>query len=354
MSARLSSPTVNSNSDRPADDVLVSIVVPCYNVERWLEACLRSILAQTHHRIEVIAVNDRSTDGTGALLDRMAGEDERLRVIHAERNGGPHAARALGVSAAQGEVIGFADSDDRMRPTMVATLLNAMLREQADVAICSVAQEDEQDKPLDDKLRFDAYAVHSEDVLGRFARLEFRSGVLWNKLFRRAVIEGPAQLRLEREVDAGEDHIVCLGAFAKAQRVVVVPDLLYVYRVRGTSISNDRQQGYGFAFLLTCHAACLEALPEEHLQAAADVLYARQYRFEGYRVNDLLHLAPHRERIRQALERLARVRPESAYALVHAFDRSGEPQPTLPLRYHLGAVRRSLAAAWKSLRHHRR
>ena len=66
------------------DDVLVSIVVPCYNVERWLEACLRSILAQTHRRIEVIAVNDRSTDGTGTVLDRMAAEDARLRVIHAE------------------------------------------------------------------------------------------------------------------------------------------------------------------------------------------------------------------------------------------------------------------------------
>jgi glycosyltransferase involved in cell wall biosynthesis len=291
--------------------------------------------------LEVIVVNDRSTDGTADILDRLAQQDARLRVLHPAMNGGPHAARALGVAASRGTLIGFVDGDDRVLPDMVAKLSEALERAQADIAVCSIHQEDTNGVALDPKVGFPKPRVVDDDALGRFSRLEFGSGVLWNKLFRREVIAPHAAMPLPRSVDAGEDHIVCVGCFAAAQRVVVVPDALYIYLVRETSLSNDRQRGYGFAFLLNCYVTCLEAYAAagEHVLSAIDTLYCRQLRFDSYRVDRLEDLQPEAARLRAVMERLAVLRPHAVYLFVHVFDRRGEPVRTYPPRYHLGQMR---------------
>jgi glycosyltransferase involved in cell wall biosynthesis len=334
---------------------MVSMVVPAYNVERYIERCVTSLLGQSHKRLEVIVVNDRSTDGTAAILDRMALQDQRLKVLHSSVNGGPHAARAMGVVAACGACIGFADGDDRVLPDMVAKMLEAMQRTQADIVVCGVQQEDPEGKDLGPKVRFLEDQVVDDDPLGRFSRLEFGSGVLWNKLFRREVIVPYAALPLPRSVDAGEDHIVCVGCFAAASRVVLLPDPLYLYLVRETSLSNDRQKGYGFAFLLNCYVTCLEAYANagDRVLSAIDTLYRLQFRFDGYEVDRLEDLEPQAVRLREALQRLATVRPQAAHVLVHAFDQRNEPSPSLPLRYHLGQLRIILGKIVQALLHGR-
>jgi glycosyltransferase involved in cell wall biosynthesis len=331
------------------------MVVPAYNVERYIERCVTSLLGQSHEHLEVIVVNDRSTDGTAAILDRMALHDERLKVLHPTSNGGPHAARALGVAAARGAYIGFVDGDDRVLPDMVAKMLESMQRAQADIVVCGVQQEDPEGAPLGPKVRFPEYRVVDDEPLGRFCKLEFGSGVLWNKLFRREVIVPYAALPLPRSVDAGEDHIVCVGCFAAASRVVLLPDPLYLYLVRGTSLSNDRQKGYGFAFLLNCYVTCLEAYANagDRVLSAIDTLYRLQFRFDGYMVDRSEDLQPQSARLRDALERLAVLRPQAAHVLVHAFDRRTEPEQKLPLRYHLGQLRIVLGKIVQALLHGR-
>ena len=99
------------------DNPLITVIVPVYNIEDYLPRCVHSITAQTYRHLEIILVDDGSTDGTGLLCDRLAEEDERIRVYHKE-NGGSSSARNLALAHANGEYVGFVDSDDYIAPDM--------------------------------------------------------------------------------------------------------------------------------------------------------------------------------------------------------------------------------------------
>lgn len=112
---------------------LITIIVPVYNIQEYLPRCVHSIMAQTYRRLEIILVDDGSTDGTGELCDELAKEDDRIRVYHKE-NGGTSSARNLALKYALGEYIGFLDSDDYVEPDMYEELLGAIQRFQVPAA----------------------------------------------------------------------------------------------------------------------------------------------------------------------------------------------------------------------------
>ena len=122
---------------------LVSIIIPIYNILDCLEKCVDSCINQTYKNIEIIMVDDGSTDGTDALCDKMKGKDERIRVFHKE-NGGSSSARNLGIEQAKGEYLGFVDSDDFISHTMYEELVNAVL--QFEVPIAQVSRDEIDDK----------------------------------------------------------------------------------------------------------------------------------------------------------------------------------------------------------------
>lgn len=106
--------------------ILISVIVPVYNVVDYLQRCVDSIRNQTYPNLEIILVDDGSTDKSGALAEKMAMEDRRIRVFHKE-NGGASSARNLGISMAEGDYIGFVDGDDYIEPKMYERLLDAAL-----------------------------------------------------------------------------------------------------------------------------------------------------------------------------------------------------------------------------------
>ena len=112
---------------------LVSVIVPVYNILDCLERCVASLLAQTYQKIEILLVDDGSTDGTGDLCDQLAGKDNRIRVFHKE-NGGSSSARNYGIRQAKGEYLGFVDSDDFVEPDMYERLLEVLLQHQGMMA----------------------------------------------------------------------------------------------------------------------------------------------------------------------------------------------------------------------------
>ena len=116
-------------------DNKISIIVPAYNIETYLARTLDSVLAQTYQNIEVIVVNDGSKDGTGAVIDRYAAQDHRVKAIHKE-NGGVTSARFRGVAEATGDWIGFVDGDDTIEPQMYGRLLENALKYGADISHC--------------------------------------------------------------------------------------------------------------------------------------------------------------------------------------------------------------------------
>jgi len=117
--------------------VLISIIVPVYNSQSFLNECVDSILAQTHQNIEVILVDDGSIDQTGFICDEYARLDARVVVVH-KSNGGVSAARNTGLDKAQGEYILFVDADDYIDPDMCQTLLIRILEKNADIAVCGL------------------------------------------------------------------------------------------------------------------------------------------------------------------------------------------------------------------------
>lgn len=122
---------------------LISIIIPIYNIMDCLEKCVDSCINQTYKNIEILMVDDGSTDGTGELCDKLKEKDNRIRVFHKE-NGGSSSARNLGIEHAKGEYLGFVDSDDFISPTMYEELMNAIL--EYDVPIAQVSRDEIDDK----------------------------------------------------------------------------------------------------------------------------------------------------------------------------------------------------------------
>ena len=113
----------------------ISIVVPVFNIEEYVERCLQSLLKQTYTNLEVLAIDDGSTDSSGEILDRLATTDSRIKVIHKE-NGGVTSARMAGIKNATGEWIGFVDGDDETEPDMFEHLLRNAITYDADISHC--------------------------------------------------------------------------------------------------------------------------------------------------------------------------------------------------------------------------
>ena len=116
---------------------LISIVVPVYNVKQFLTKCLNSIISQTYSNLEIIVVDDGSTDGSATICDDYAKKDKRISVIHKE-NGGLASARNAGIDVAKGTYIGFVDSDDYIEPYMYEKLLQAILKYSCNIAVCGI------------------------------------------------------------------------------------------------------------------------------------------------------------------------------------------------------------------------
>jgi CDP-glycerol glycerophosphotransferase len=249
----------------------VSVVVPVYNVEPYLAECLRSISHQTYLNIEIVVVDDGSTDGSLAVAQNARRRDRRIRIVR-QANAGLSAARNTGIAAATGEYLAFVDSDDRIAWRTIAVVMKSLRSTGSDFAVMSYRRMNSQRTwPAGDWIR----EVHAEPrpgvTLSEFPGV-LVNAVAWSKVYRRAFWDA-AGLRFQEGV-LYEDQAVSAEAYAKATAFDVLPDTLYDWRVRedNSSISQqvaterDLQERLGAAF------ASLEALREH---ASGDVLEAR-------------------------------------------------------------------------------
>ena len=217
----------------PCEKPLLSIIVPVYKVENYLQKCIDSILAQTFTDFELILVEDGSPDGCPALCDAAAAKDARIRVLH-QKNGGLSAARNAGLDVARGEWIGFVDSDDYIAPEMYETLYKAVQSTGADLALCDYAEVDETGAlcpPM--HIRLEKKDFTGRDLLKNATDSTIQPA--WNKLYRRAIF---AQLRYP-EGKLNEDLFLIPEVCLQIQKAVVVPKALYYYVQRGGSIMNE-------------------------------------------------------------------------------------------------------------------
>lgn len=207
----------------------ISIIVPIYNVERFLHESLDSIEAQTFRDWECILVDDGSPDNSGAICDEYVARDKRFRVLHLE-NGGVSAARNAGVAAARGKYIGFVDPDDHAFPDLFLRLHELITTYDADMA--QVSYEDVYttfSRPR--HLVKEKKVMERKEVLRELFYDREIPNYLWNKLLRREVITGPFK------VGKCFEDISAFTAWAvNIKRAVLVPEILYHYRRRKGSI----------------------------------------------------------------------------------------------------------------------
>lgn len=201
---------------------LVSVVVPVYNVDRYLDRCVESIVGQTYENLEIILVDDGSSDRSGALCDEWARKDARIEVIH-KQNGGLSDARNEGVKVATGDLVGFVDSDDYISIDMYEVLVGLLLEKGADISICGVA---------------DVYPDRTEYPKAAAVSVMASDAVLADIFLNKTLMVGvpprlyPAWLVKEVPFPVGkthEDAFVVVDLFMRVNRVAVDTTPRYFY-----------------------------------------------------------------------------------------------------------------------------
>lgn len=219
---------------------LVSIIVPVYNVEKYISECIESIQKQTYENLQIILVDDGSTDQSGAVCRAYAEKDQRIKVIH-QQNGGPVPARKHGLEFAEGEYIGFVDSDDNIDPDMYQVLTNIMETSGADF-VHSGYWENENKKAVNGQRvielldRDRKYKFLKDAVLGTEY---YVSPSIWSKLFKADLIK-ESYMQISNTCQLGEDLINLCICVMRCSKVALVDGAYYHYRSRQESLSRKK------------------------------------------------------------------------------------------------------------------
>lgn len=223
--------------------MLISVITPVYNAEKYLAECLGSILAQRMSDFELLLIDDGSTDASGAICDRFAGQDSRIRVFHTS-NQGVSAARNLGLDNAQGEFVVFIDSDDRVTPDHLQQFIDSGIGENG-IAFTNLLEE-RPSKGETPRTRLynvpDCYVTGGRQacmpILAHLLRVRC-FGWTWNKMFSRTTIEKHG-LRFDKNIRYAEDEIFTAQYCAHITHIVCNSNPTYYYRYVPTSLLRGK------------------------------------------------------------------------------------------------------------------
>lgn len=252
---------------------IVSVIVPVYNTALYLRECIDSILSQTYQRLEVILINDGSTDGSGDICDEYAKKDARVRVIH-KPNGGVSTARNAGLDSCTGELISFVDADDRLDLRMYEKLVRCLTENDADAAMCGFV-----DYPHDAPVEKGVFTVSPCDFKGTVYQMMRRNGYFtspWAKVFRRELVfkEG-GPVGFDTALSFSEDEVWLLEVLRYCERTAFLPEALYYYRPREDSVGRTAVLTDKKLTILAAKAKSLCLLPDD--AAICTLARARMY-----------------------------------------------------------------------------
>lgn len=229
----------------------ISVIIPAYNVEKYINDCLSSIVNQTLRDIEIIVIDDGSTDKTGEIISKFANSDDRILTV-TQKNQGQAVARNNGIKLAKGEYIGFVDSDDYIDNDYFEKLYNAAKQYNCDMAVTSI---------LKHKKNYSQYNLlfkksHIADSIDRKIKLcedrKHRFFYVWNKIFRTSLVKDNSIYFPEGRIF--EDVTFSMEAIYCANKIVSVPDVKYHYNENANSTINSKnknekkQQDYILAY----------------------------------------------------------------------------------------------------------
>lgn len=290
---------------------LISVIVPVYKVEPYLDKCVSSIVNQTYRNLEIILVDDGSPDNCPAMCDAWAEKDSRIRVIH-QKNKGSGAARNAGLDIAAGRLIAFVDSDDYIAPDMYA-YLRTLVEQGADIVECSYVEVTDNYAvfPMEHKTQ----TYQAQDAMAEHIRDQLFRQLIWNKLYRRETIED-VRFPVGKKID---DEFFTYQVLGKAQTLIHSTKICYAYRQQSGSVMHSP---FSLSRLQAVDAKCerlqllQERFPELVPQARANLWFTCLYMGQM----SLLHMDKKDQT--KAFEKLLTV--QKKYPLTNA-DRRGLP-----------------------------
>lgn len=209
---------------------LISVIVPIYNVENYLVRCIESILSQSYEKLEIILVNDGSTDNSAEICKKYLKIDDRLRLV-TKKNGGLSSARNKGLEYASGEYVAFVDSDDWIEKEMFEVMINIAKNENADIVQCGVKKVHENGKIERILYNEDIQYNNNDDILSAHFKNKI-SVTVWNKLYKRKLVKNIRMV----EGRNNEDNMYSIEVLLQTNKVVCISKAYYNYLQRNNSI----------------------------------------------------------------------------------------------------------------------
>jgi hypothetical protein len=210
----------------------ISVIVPVYKVEPYLDRCIQSIVEQTYKNLEIILVDDGSPDNCGAMCDAWAERDRRIKVIHKE-NGGAGKARNVAMDMATGDFISFIDSDDYIEPHMYAHLMS-LTTEDTDIAECALMETESDDAPLDGPEDADVLICNAEEAMAHHIRDRIFRQTPPNKIYRRSTV-GDIRFPVGNRID---DEFFTYRVIANCRKLAHSDRKMYAYRQQPGSVMH--------------------------------------------------------------------------------------------------------------------
>ena len=214
-------------------DKLLSVIVPVYNVSEYLDRCVESIINQTYRDIEIILVDDGSSDGCLKLCDQWARKDKRIVVVH-KVNGGLSSARNAGLDIAQGAFVGFIDPDDYVDKEMYGRMMGYFADREVGIVECGVVEKFDAEE--EHRIHFSHGIKDTDDAIKHLLTWDGQvRSFVWNKVYRKSVID---QLRFLDELRYGEDTPFVFRALLNCKKFIQVDRELYYYVHRNNSLTG--------------------------------------------------------------------------------------------------------------------
>ena len=257
----------------PENEPLLSVIIPVYNAKEYLGRCVESVCGQTYKNLEILLIDDGSTDGGDKLCDKLAEGDCRITVIHKE-NGGVSDARNVGLEHAKGELLAFVDSDDWLDDGMYKTLYTLMWEQDADLACCNyrriigeqiVDNSDNRVHVYYGKEMLDAYVTgHEKGTL---------SSMMWNRVYRKEVFD---ELRFPM-VKKYEDQVLSTQIFVKVKKGVVTNRSYYNYNIRTSSLTHETMMETDIAAFICANQMRNEIIDAQLSSQSIETNYFKYY-----------------------------------------------------------------------------
>ena len=251
-------------------ELLISVIIPVYNVEKYLHRCIFSVCKQTYRNLEIIIIDDGSTDSSSDLCDQLAEQDSRIIVIH-KQNGGLSEARNVGLDIAHGDLISFIDSDDYIDTSMYEFMIRELNNSNADLVICNCERVDIHGNILPSNSPLKAGIIDKSKILnGLFDMNGWYYVTAWNKLYKKYIFQ---DIRYPKN-KISEDMFVICEIIELCKIITVIDKPLYYYVQRNDSImhkkidfkSCDRIEAHVAAYHFLEQVGYNEILPKVYKQ----------------------------------------------------------------------------------------